>query len=139
MLLCAGCAKAPKPVQDLSGRENLSDYSLTLVRGLRDGDLLTAHVGYSNGRSSLLVDLRFTIGSPTALRSGSWKFAREGHLSTTGSVAARSIMFLGGQNGPPSIGGTYDLLDSKGTAAYRIFIPTTEFAVPVPGAPRESR
>lgn len=139
VLLCAGCAKPPQLVQDLSGRENLSDYKLTIVRGMRDGDLLTAHLGYSNGPSSLLVDLRFTIGSPTTLRAGSWIRARTGQFPTTGSVAARSIMFLGGQNDSPSIGGTYDLLDSNGTAAYRIFIPTTQLAVRVPGAPRESR
>lgn len=106
---------------------------------MRDGDLLTAHLGYSNGPESLIVDLRFTIGSPTTLRSGRWTWARTGQFPTSGSVAARSIMFLGGQNDPPSIGGTYDLLDSNGTAAYRIFIPTSELAARVPGAPRDSR
>lgn len=35
-------------------------------------------------------------------------------------------MFLGGQDGPPSIGGSFDLRDGTGAAAYRITIPTTE-------------
>jgi hypothetical protein len=35
-------------------------------------------------------------------------------------------MFLGGQDGPPSIGGRFDLRDDAGAAMYRISIPTTE-------------
>ena len=57
-----------------------------------------------------------------------------GHLSG-GNVAARSVMFLGGQNGPPSIGGSYDLLDTHGVERYRIYIPTTELETRVPKLP----
>jgi hypothetical protein len=123
---------------DLSGRENLSAYSLTIVRGHRDGDLLTAQAGFSDGASSVLVDLRFTIDTSAQLQSGRWRLVREGHIKKIGSVAARSIMFLGGQNGPPSIGGTYDLLDASGVAAYRIAIPTTELESRVPTAPPDA-
>jgi hypothetical protein len=119
----------------LSGHENLSAYTLNLVRGHRDGDVLDAHAGFSDGMASLILDLRFTVGSPTTLRSGRWNWARNGHLSG-GSVAARSVMFLGGQNGPPSIGGSFDLLDSSGAAAYRVSIPTTELEVRAPGEAR---
>ena len=41
-------------------------------------------------------------------------------------------MFLGGQDGPPSIGGRFDLLDPKGAATYRITIPTTELREKLP-------
>ena len=34
-------------------------------------------------------------------------------------------VILGGQDGPPSIGGTYDLLGQDGTALYRVNIPVT--------------
>jgi hypothetical protein len=44
----------------------------------------------------------------------------------TGTVAARSITFLGGQDGPPSIGGSFDLLDPEGVARYRINIPISQ-------------
>lgn len=135
VLLSFACSRPPQPLQDLGGHEDLSAYMLTLVRGQRDGDILDAHASYSDGPSALMVDLRFTIGSPTQLSSGRWKWSRKGHLST-GSVAARSVMFLGGQNGPPSLGGLYDLLDSAGVPAYRIFIPTTELEVRAPAAPR---
>ncbi len=132
LVLCAACSKPPKPIVDLSGRENLSAYTLTIIRGHRDGDLLTAQAGFSDGASSVLVDLRFKIDTSAQLQSGRWRWVREGHINKSGSVAARSIMFLGGQNGPPSIGGSFDLLDPNGSAQYRIAIPTTELESRVP-------
>ena len=41
-------------------------------------------------------------------------------------------MFLGGQDGPPSIGGSFDLLDPAGVGKYRVTIPTTELKVKLP-------
>jgi hypothetical protein len=41
-------------------------------------------------------------------------------------------MFLGGQDGPPSIGGRFDLLDPTGAAEYRITVPTTELKIKLP-------
>ena len=82
--------------------------------------------------------LRFKIDTSAQLQSGRWRWVSGGHIQKSGSVAARSVMFLGGQNGPPSIGGAYDLLDANGVAAYRIAIPTTELESRVPTAPSES-
>jgi hypothetical protein len=73
----------------------------------------------------------FTIGIPTKLKSGRWQWTRDGRL-TSGTVTERSVMFLGGQDGPPSIGGRFDLLDPTGVAEYRITIPTTELRVKLP-------
>ena len=42
------------------------------------------------------------------------------------------VMFLGGQDGPPSIGGRYDLLDSTRAAKYRITIPTSQLKIKLP-------
>jgi hypothetical protein len=69
--------------------------------------------------------MRFIVGAPTKLGSGKWQWTRDGHV-TDGAIAERSVTFLGGQDGPPSIGGRFDLLDSTGKAEYRINIPTTE-------------
>ncbi len=41
-------------------------------------------------------------------------------------------MFLGGQDGPPSIVGRFDLHDLNGAAVYRITIPTTELRQKLP-------
>jgi len=126
MIFLAACAKPPRaPVEDLSGRENLSSYTLGQVRGTRVGDRLDAEATFGDGSSTLTVEMRFAIGAPTKLESGRWQWTRNGHL-TSGTVTERSVMFLGGQDGPPSIGGRLDLRDATGAAIYRITIPTTE-------------
>ena len=126
IVLMTACARPPQPpVEDLSGRENLSSYTLRQVRGTRDGDRLDAEATFGDGRSILTVEMRFAIGAPTKLESGRWKWNRDGRLMS-GTVTERSVMFLGGQDGPPSIGGRFDLHDAIGVAAYRITIPTTE-------------
>lgn len=126
MIFLAACAKPPRaPVEDLTGRENLSSYTLGQVRGTRVGDRLDAEATFGDGSSTLTVEMRFAIGAPTKLESGRWHWTRNGHL-TSGTVTERSVMFLGGQDGPPSIGGRFDLRDATGAAIYRITIPTTE-------------
>jgi len=108
-LLLAGCARPEKQaLQDLSGRENLARFTIQSVRGVRDGDRLAAQVLISDSSSILTLDLHFAIGSPTTLQSGMWQWSRPGGL-LRGTVSARSVTFLGGQDGPPSIGGTFDL------------------------------
>jgi len=128
------CQAATRPpVQDLTERENLVSYNLGQVRGTRDGDRLDVEATFGDGSSTLTVDMRFEIGSPTKLNSGTWRWMRDGPVSN-GVVMERSVMFLGGQDGPPSIGGSYDLLDSTGAAHYRITIPTTELKTTLPRA-----
>jgi hypothetical protein len=131
-MFVAACARPPKPpVEDLSGRENLSSFTLTQVRGTRDGDVLDAQAKFGDGSSTLTVTMRFDIGSPTKLKLGRWQWTRDGRI-TSGTVAERSVMFLGGQSGPPSVGGRFDLLDPAGAAEYRITIPTTELQIRFP-------
>lgn len=127
------CGKPPKAVEDLSGHEDFSAYQVTQVRGHRDGDVLTAQASFSDGQGgAFLVDLRFAIETSARLESGKWRWIKQAGFLRTGTVAARSVMFLGGQNGAPSIGGSYDLLDEKGVAAYRVNIPTTALEERVP-------
>jgi len=128
-LVLAGCGGAKRPaVQDLSGRENLSLFTLQSMRGTRDGDRLQTVATFSDSSSILTVEMHFAIGSPTRLESGTWRWSRNSQLRS-GTVAERSVTFLGGQDGPPSIGGTYDLVGSDGAALYRITIPVTELKV----------
>ncbi len=129
LVLMIACAKPPRvPVEDLSGRENLSAYTLKEVRGTRNGDRLDAEAQFGDGSSVLTVEMRFDIGAPTKLHSGRWQWSRDGRL-IGGSVGERSVMFLGGQDGPPSIGGRFDLIETDGLARYRITVPTTELTL----------
>jgi hypothetical protein len=124
LLLLSGCAHPDRrPLQDLSGHEDLSRFTIQSVRGLRDGDRLAARVLISDSSSILTLDLHFAIASPTTLESGNWRWSRPSGL-LNGTVSARSVTFLGGQDGPPSIGGTFDLTGANG-AACRVTIPLT--------------
>jgi hypothetical protein len=124
LILLAGCGHSEhRPLQDLSGHENLSGFSIQSVRGVRDGDHLNAQVLISDSSSILTLDLHFAIGSPTTLQSGTWRWSRPGGL-LNGTVSARSVTFLGGQDDGPSIGGTFDLLVGS-EPAYRVILPLT--------------
>jgi hypothetical protein len=123
LALTACTHSARRPLEDLSGHEDLSRFTLQSVHGVRDGDHLAAQVLISDSSSILTLNLHFAIGSPTTLQSGDWRWSRPGRL-LNGTVSARSVMFLGGQDGPPSIGGTFDLASSD-RSFYRVTIPLT--------------
>jgi hypothetical protein len=126
VVLLAACGESKRiAVQDLTKHESLSAFTLHSMAGTRDGDRLRAQAIFSDSSSILTVELHFAIGSPTTLESGVWRWSRGGQL-LSGSVASRSVTFLGGQDGPPSIGGTFDLLEPNGGARYRVNIPVTE-------------
>jgi hypothetical protein len=123
-LLISGCAHANRPpLQDLSGHEDLSRFKIQSVRGVRDGDRLAAQVVISDSSSILTLDLHFAIGSPTTLESGNWRWSRPGRL-LSGVVAGGAVTFLGGQDGPPSIGGTFGLSATDGSM-FRVTLPLT--------------
>src|SRR5581483_9495641 len=125
LLVLYGCARRQRRVlEDLSGREDLSRFTIQSERGVRDGDKLAAQLVISDSSSILTLDLHFAIGSPTTLASGTWRWSRPGRL-LTGTVSARSVTFLGGQDGPPSIGGSFDLRGDGG-ALYRVTLPLQE-------------
>jgi hypothetical protein len=128
LILClelAACSRPPRPpLEDLTGYRNLSRFGLLAVHGVRDGDHLAAQVAISDSSSLLALDLHFAIGSPTTLQSGTWRWSLPGGLLLEGTVTARSVTFLGGQDGPPSIGGTFDLTGAGGYA-YRVTLPLT--------------
>jgi hypothetical protein len=112
LILCivlGSCAKPHAPLDDLAGYQDLSRFTIQSVHGVRDGDRLAAQVMVSDSSSIFTIDLHFAIGSPTRFESGSWRWSRPTG-ETHGTVVARSVTFLGGQDDGPSIGGTFDLL-----------------------------
>jgi len=135
IFLLAACARQAPLLEDenITHHEDLSRFKLQSARGLRDGDHLTAQFLISDSSSILTLDLRFAVGSPTTLESGSWKWSRPGSL-LQGAVSARSVTFLGGQDGPPSIGGTFEL-NGQGVSC-RLTLPLT--VLPRPFRPATS-
>jgi hypothetical protein len=125
LILLTGCRAPDGPsIEDLASGRKLSAYKMGALRGARDGDQLAAQAMFSDSSFTLRMDMHFRIGSPATLEFGTWQWARNNKLSS-GSIAARSVDFLGGQDGPPSIGGKFDLLGPEGKPVYLVSIPVT--------------
>jgi hypothetical protein len=136
VLAACGGSKAPA-VEDLASHENLAMFKLGSLRGTRDGDRLVAQAMFTDSSSMLTIDMHFAVGTPTTLESGMWRWARNNRLMT-GTVTGRSVTFLGGQDGPPSIGGSFDLLGPDGAAKFRVSIPLTELKTRLQADPRST-
>lgn len=135
LLACCGRSKTAA-IEDLSGQADLSLFKLHTLRGTRDGDRLQTQAVFSDSSSILTMEMNFAIGSPTTLQSGAWRWSRNNQMAS-GTIAARSVTFLGGQDGPPSIGGTFELREADGLARYRVIIPVT--ALPERWQPRSAQ
>ncbi|MFN0170741.1 MAG: hypothetical protein ACKV22_30335 [Bryobacteraceae bacterium] len=119
LILLTACGRqAVPPVQDLAGGSDVSRFALTSIKGTRDGERLNVLAVFGDGARELRVDLQFITGSPTRLTSGRWS-----GLDGEGQVRERSVTFLGGQSGPPSIGGRFDLTGPDHVPRYRVTIP----------------
>ena len=136
VLAACGGSKAPAVVDLVSG-ENLALFKLGSLRGTRDGDRLEVQAMFTDSSTMLTIDMHFSVGTPTTLESGAWKWTRNNRLMT-GTVAGRSVTFLGGQDGPPSIGGTFYLMAPDNTAKYRVTIPLTELKTRLRVDPRST-
>ena len=126
ILILAACGRPKHPVmEDLNTHQELSQFKLGSIQGTRDGDRLNTHAVITDSSAIVTMEMHFEVGSPTVLQSGIWKWNRSS-APTSGGISGRSVTFLGGQDGPPSIGGTFDLLDRDGAPRYRVRIPVTE-------------
>ena len=136
VFLLVGCERKAPLLEDLNltHHEDLSRFTLQSARGLRDGDHLTVQLRIGKSYSMLTVNLRFVVGAPTHLESGNWEWSSTPGGISQGTVTARSVTFLGGQDGPPSIGGTFDL--SGPGSLYRLTLPLT--VLPRPFRPAAS-
>lgn len=124
LLFLSACGAPKQPsVEDLTHHEDLSSVKMMTLRGARDGDMLNAEAMFSGRTLLLTIKMRFAIGAPTTLTTGTWVRTRPEGGVETGRIVARSVSFAGGQGGSPSVGGSFDLLDAAGTPRYRVAIP----------------
>lgn len=127
LLMIAGCAsRSTQPVEKLDGTNDVSTFTLQSLKGTRDGERLDVSALYGDGSRSLSVNLRFQVTPPARLESGTWM-----GLAEKGLVRERSVTFLGGQSGPPSIGGRFDLAGPDNRTLYRVTIPLQELKHPL--------
>jgi hypothetical protein len=127
MVMLTGCGSRPtNPVEDLGGTHDVSTFALRSLKGTRDGELLEVRALYGDDSRSLRVDLQFKVAPPARLESGTWT-----GLAGKGGVRERSVTFLGGQSGRPSIGGRFDLIGPDNRTLYRVTIPLQELKQPL--------
>jgi hypothetical protein len=105
-------------VEDLAGTRDAADFALTSLKGTRDGDRVAVQAVYGDSSQSLTVHLQLKLTPQAKLERGTWA-----GLGGEGTVQERSVTFLGGQSGPPGIGGRFDLIGSGDRAIYRVTIP----------------
>src|SRR4051794_35177416 len=103
LVLFLGCrSRSANPVEDPSGTQDVSRFVLRSLQGTRDGELLDVRASYGDESRTLRLGLHLRVTPPARLESGTWTGP-----SGEGTVRQRSVTFLGGQSGPPSIGGSF--------------------------------
>lgn len=125
-LLAACGTRSERPVEKLAGTEDVSGFALRTLQGTRDGERVDVRAVYGDASRSLRVEMRFRVSPQARLEAGKWT-----GLRGEGDVKERAVTFLGGQSGPPSIGGRFDLLGPDGAALYRISIPLQQLKQPL--------
>ena len=71
-----------------------------------------------------VILIAFGLRVPPRLEIGNYTWQKKDSPPTQGLVRASSVTFLGGQNGPPSLGGMFQLI-SDDVPLYDVRIPTT--------------
>jgi len=110
--------------------QSLSTYRLKSLTGIRDGENLGTELVLGDQQANLTMQLRFKIGVPTKLESGSYTWQQPGAPQTQGIVKADEVIFQGGQDGPPSVGGTFELIVANNVALYQVKVPATPIVAP---------
>jgi len=129
-LLLGSCTGDPGPtVLRLVGSDpGLSEVLSWKLDGARDNaqTRATAILKLAGGHS-LQLDLRLSYDPTPVLAEGWWSMGSE-----SGRIDAERVRFAGGQGEGPSVGGDFVLVDSRNLPRYRVTIPLTPIATPVP-------
>jgi hypothetical protein len=109
--------------------QQLSSYHVQSLTGLRDGDQFRSELVVGDRDGVLTMQMQFRIGVPTKFDSGSYVWKRKDAPEIQGSVRAAAVTFQGGQDGPPSLGGTFQLV-SDDVSLYEVKLPATHVDAP---------
>ncbi len=121
-------------IENLQEKNTLTDYQMISLAGRRDGDRLPVRLVFEAPPSHLRMDLLFSIGVPTRLESGQYRWEQQDEV-LEGRVRASSVTFLGGQSDNPNLGGVFQLLSASGDPIYQVKLPTSEVKRPEIGTP----
>jgi hypothetical protein len=112
--------------------QELKGFRVRSLNGIRDGEKLAAELVVADAQSTLTMRMRLLIGVPPKLESGTYDWEKKDvRENTAGTIRAGYISFLGGQDTPPSLGGTFELISTDGDVSlYQVKVPTTLIDAP---------
>jgi hypothetical protein len=135
ILALFACENSKLTIKRTRDNQALSSYRLRSMTGMRDGDKLTSEMVVADNSGTLTMRMKFKIGVPIKMEEGQYVWQRAGAPQIQGVVRAEAVTFLGGQDGPPSLGGTFHLIaNDSSLSLYEVKVPTTPMDPPGKGS-----
>jgi hypothetical protein len=130
LLILSGCENSGKlTIRRNRDQQMLKDYRLRSLTGIRDGDRLGCELVVTDHQDTLTMQMKFQIAVPPRLETGTYLWQRKDAPQIRGNIKAESVTFQGNQNGPPAIGGTFQLV-SDDVDLYQVKVPATLMDAP---------
>ncbi len=124
ILVLAGCQSGKLSIRRTRDNQELTTYRLRSLTGIRDGDKLLSEAVVADNTGTLTLQMKFQIGVPVRLEAGNYIWQRKDSPQITGLIRAASVIFQGGQDGPPALGGTFQLI-ANDLPLYEVRMPAT--------------
>jgi hypothetical protein len=125
LFVLAGCQNNSKlSIRRTRDGQQLSTYRLRSLTGLRDGDKLLSEAVLGDETGTLIMQLKVQVGVPARLETGNYVWQKKGSPQVQGLIRANAVTFQGGQNGPPSLGGAFELIADE-VPLYEVRMPAT--------------
>ena len=124
-LIAMGCGGEEGAVFEASGKDwQPAPLDIVSIDGVRDGEKIRVTYLYGGAGDAVLeMELVVVVDPRPSLDTGSW-FYRGPTGQAEGTVAPKSLKFLGGQGGAPSVGGTF-ILNDGGKPRFKVVLPPT--------------
>jgi hypothetical protein len=135
ILALLACQNAKLTIRRTRDGQELSSYRLRSITGTRDGDKLVSEMVVGDNSGTLTMHMKFLIGVPIRLETGDYVWQRAGAPQIQGSIKAEAVTFQGGQDGPPSLGGSFQLI-ANDLPLYDVRVPSTPMDTGRNSAPR---
>ena len=128
-LALVGCQTHTLSIRRTRDGQELGTYRLRSLTGIRDGDKLLSEAVMGDDSGTLTMQMKFQVGVPTRLESGNYTWQKKDAPQIRGIVRADAVTFQGGQDGPPSLGGAFQLINND-VPLYEVRMPSTRMEPP---------
>jgi hypothetical protein len=129
VLALVGCQTHKLSIRRTRDGQELGTYRLRSLTGIRDGDKLLSEAVMGDDLGTLTMQMKFQVGVPTRLESGNYTWLKKDAPQIRGTIRADAVTFQGGQDGPPSLGGAFQLINND-VPLYEVRMPSTRMEPP---------